>query len=133
MAYFGPHHAHQRALRQSGVHVQGLDYFAKGYTYDHTTTLKADLSGRSCGGGWAEDDGDRNPDFKPEECVPLADQSVDGVVILHVLEHVLPLDPALEQLGRIAKPGAWWGPALRHSRFWLPRVLQTPPPLTVCP
>ena len=30
VAYFGPHHRHERMLRQSGVDVQGLDYFAPG-------------------------------------------------------------------------------------------------------
>jgi SAM-dependent methyltransferase len=104
VAYFGPDAAHERALRQSGVDVHGLDFFATGYVYNANTTRKADLSGKSCGGGWVSGN---NAGFKPEECVPLADQSVDGVIILHVLEHVLPLDPALEQLARVAKPGAW--------------------------
>lgn len=89
VAYFGPHHTHERMLRLAGVEVRGLDFFAPGYKYDETTTQKADLSGESCGGGWG------SADFEPEECVPLADQSVDGVIILHVLEHVLPLDPAV--------------------------------------
>lgn len=98
VAYFGPHYMHERMLRESGVDVQGLDYFALGYKYDKTRTLKADLSGKSCGGGAS---------INPEDCVPLADNSVDGVIILHVLEHVLPIKPALDQLARIAKPNAW--------------------------
>ena len=103
VAYFGPHPPHAAALRKKGVDVKGFDYFAKGYVYDKDTTVKADLSGKLCGGGWREGNGD----FQPEKCVPIADKSVDGIIILHVLEHVLPLDPALEQLARIAKPGAW--------------------------
>ena len=93
-----------------------------GYKYDATKTRKADLSGKSCGGGGGGGGGGgRNENsstadnlagnvtafHNPEDCVPLADDSVDGIVILHVLEHVLPLRPALEQLARIAKPGAW--------------------------
>lgn len=99
VAYFGPEKVHERMLRKLGVGVIGLDYFAPGYHYSNTTR-KADLSGESCG-GWGK------PGYEPEACVPVKDASVDGIIIIHVLEHVLPIAPGLEQLARIAKKGAW--------------------------
>lgn len=52
VAYFGPAPPHDRMLRRSGVHVRGLDFFYPGYEYDIATTESADLSGKTCGGGW---------------------------------------------------------------------------------
>jgi|AntAceMinimDraft_1070359.scaffolds.fasta_scaffold22707_2 hypothetical protein len=91
-AYFGPHPGHVRLLRRGGLHVRGLDFFAPGYNYNSDTQL-ADLSGVSCGGGYGI------------ECVPVKDGDVDLIIILHVLEHVVPVDIPLKQLARIAKPG----------------------------
>lgn len=62
-----------------------------GYHYANDTKF-ADLSGKSCEG-------------KDFECVPFEDGSADLIIILHVLEHILPLDVPLRHLARIAKPG----------------------------
>ena len=90
--YFGPHAMHTRLLRRGGVNVTGLDFFAEGYHYLPDTKF-ADLSGASCGGGAGI------------ECVPVKDETADLIIILHVLEHVVPIENAFKQLARIAKPG----------------------------
>ena len=89
--YFGPHANHTRLLRRGGVNVKGLDFFAEGYQYGADTKF-ADLSGATCGGGTGT------------ECVPVKDGKADLIIILHVLEHVVPIENALSQLARIAKP-----------------------------
>jgi len=96
VAYFGPEKPHAEFLRARGAEVVGLDFFAPGYGdahYDEHTRF-ADLSGASC------------PDDE-NACVPLPDASVDGVVLMHVIEHLPSAHFALRAAERVAKDGAW--------------------------
>jgi SAM-dependent methyltransferase len=50
---------------------------------------------------------DTRPDiFGDAASLPLPDESVDGVIMLHVLEHLEAADAALDEVARIMRPGA---------------------------
>jgi len=84
VAYFGPHPSHARALETvAGLKLLRLDYFAEGYVYDRRT-IRADV-----------------------QAIPLQDRAVDGVIILHVLEHVRNFSRALAELRRVVRPGGF--------------------------
>eukprot|EP00588_Corethron_pennatum_P031924 CAMPEP_0194341752 /NCGR_PEP_ID=MMETSP0171-20130528/90645_1 /TAXON_ID=218684 /ORGANISM="Corethron pennatum, Strain L29A3" /LENGTH=236 /DNA_ID=CAMNT_0039107207 /DNA_START=152 /DNA_END=858 /DNA_ORIENTATION=- len=65
------------------IHLQEFDYFAPGYHYSQTT-VRADV-----------------------QDIPLNDESFEGVIILHVLEHVPNLEKALRELSRVLKGGGF--------------------------
>jgi hypothetical protein len=85
VAYFGPHLGHAAALRNATprLYLQEFDFFAPGYHYARTT-VAADV-----------------------QSIPLQNSSLDGIIILHVLEHVLNLQTALQQLHRVLRPGGF--------------------------
>jgi ubiquinone/menaquinone biosynthesis C-methylase UbiE len=63
--------------------LQELDYFAPGYRYSRTTIL-ADV-----------------------QQIPLQSSSLDGVIILHVLEHISKVAKAARELLRVLQPGGF--------------------------
>ena len=65
------------------MHLQEFDYFASGYRYARTTV------------------------FADVQKIPLQNSSLDGIIILHVLEHVPSLDTALRELKRVLLPGGF--------------------------
>ena len=64
----------------------GLDFFSPGYKYNTNIVHHADVTNLK--------------DF--------ADATADGVIILHVLEHVRDLDAALGEIRRVLKPASGW-------------------------
>ena len=116
VAYWGPTKAHVAALQGSSpqMHLQEFDVFSTGYPYT-PTTVRADL-----------------------QDVPLQDNTVDGVILLHVLEHVPHLHQALGELARVLRPGgfllsetpcypsydheATWSRAPDGTRWWTPSL-----------
>jgi len=85
VAYFGPHIEHTKLLRSAtpAMHLQEFDYFAQGYR-NSPTTVHADV-----------------------QDIPLSDESFDGIIILHVLEHVPNLDKAISEMSRVIKSGGF--------------------------
>ena len=85
VAYFGPEPAHAFMLQNGKprMRLQELDYFAPGYTYPRTT-IQADV-----------------------QRIPLQNNSLDGAIILHVLEHVLQWRLAVQELHRVLRPGGF--------------------------
>mmetsp|Transcript_22050 Transcript_22050/g.51879 ORF Transcript_22050/g.51879 Transcript_22050/m.51879 type:complete len:321 (-) Transcript_22050:265-1227(-) len=85
VAYFGPHNEHANQLKEATprMHLQEFDFFYPGYHYS-LTTVQADL-----------------------QDIPLQNKSFDGVILLHVLEHVPDLDKALSELARVVKVGGF--------------------------
>ena len=85
VAYFGPDVNHSKALQHATprMHLQEFDYFASGYRYARTTV------------------------FADVQKIPLQNSSLDGIIILHVLEHVPSLDTALRELKRVLLPGGF--------------------------
>ena len=90
VAYFGPQPTHAAALRGATprMHLQEFDYFASvgGISYNtySRTTVFADV-----------------------QSIPLQNSTLDGVLILHVLEHVPRLETALDELRRVLRPGGF--------------------------
>ena len=81
---FGPHPQMEKVLNQApNVDHIGLDFFAEGYSYS-PLTFHADVT-----------------DLK------LPPKFADGIIILHVLEHITELDTALSELHRVLKPTGW--------------------------
>ena len=82
--YFGPEKTHISILRQKwpDVTFTGIDYFAKGYHYEKDT-LHGDV----------------------QNLYNIKSNTYDGIIILHVLEHVPSIEKALSELHRILKPG----------------------------
>ena len=85
VAYFGPERNHSIALQAARpkLFMLGFDYFAEGYEYEKTTV------------------------FADVQHIPLQAQALDGVFIMHVLEHVPNLKVALNELRRVLRPGAF--------------------------
>lgn len=86
MAYFGPQKRHAEEIEACGAQLLRFDFFHKGIesitgTY-HRSTVRADV-----------------------QDIPLQDGALDGVVILHVLEHVQSHQVAAAELGRVIRPG----------------------------
>lgn len=82
--YFGPHEGHIQTMRKKYPDVQfdGIDYFANGYEqYYSKDTIRGDV----------------------QDLYNIDSNSYDGVIILHVLEHVLLIDNAISELRRILK------------------------------
>ena len=103
VAYFGPHRRHAAALRASKprMYLLELDYFAPGYQYARTT-VAADVQN-----------------------IPLQNRSLDGIIILHVLEHVPKLDRALQELHRVLRSDGFLHHETPCYRQWL--IEQMPP------
>ena len=82
IAYFGPHIQHVQRIRQQypQTHILQFDYFSKYYKYDNLT-VRADI-----------------------QDIPLQNNSMDGAIVLHILEHVPNLYRAQRELARIIKP-----------------------------
>lgn len=82
--YFGPEKTHISILRQKwpDVTFTGIDYFAKGYHYEKNT-LQGDV----------------------QDLYNIKSNTYDGIIILHVLEHVASIKKSLSELHRILKPG----------------------------
>lgn len=88
LVHFGPHRKMESLLAHSGhVDQVSLDFFAPGYTqlYDSNHVLQGDVTN-----------------------IRLPDAFADGIVILHVLEHIAALDQALQELRRVLKPTTGW-------------------------
>jgi len=64
----------------------GLDFFSPGYAYDKEIVHHADVT----------------------NLVDFQNGTADGVIILHVLEHIRDLDAALGEIRRVLKPGSGW-------------------------
>ena len=88
VAYFGPHINHTKILRGAlpQMHVLEFDFFTRGYHYSRTT-IKADL-----------------------QDIPLQAKALDGVIVLHVLEHVPKLLQAVRELSRVVRTGGFVEP-----------------------
>lgn len=56
------------------------------------------------------------------EALPLAEESVDAVVCVDVLEHVADLDAVLDEVRRVLKPGGWFL-FDTINRTWLARLV----------
>lgn len=82
---------------------------------------------------------------KRNQPLPLADQSIDIIVSFYSLEHLYPLQPYLEDMRRVLKPGgiligaipaegglAWAGGRTLTSRRWLKRKTQIDPDKIIC-
>jgi len=82
--YFGPEKTHISILRQKwpDVTFTGIDYFAEGYQYEKNT-LQGDV----------------------QDLYNIKSNTYDGIIILHVLEHVASIKKSLSELHRILKPG----------------------------
>ena len=88
LVHFGPHRKMEALLAHSGnVDQVSLDFFAPGYTqlYDANHVLQGDVTN-----------------------IQLPNAFADGIVILHVLEHISTLDRALHELRRVLKPTTGW-------------------------
>jgi SAM-dependent methyltransferase len=86
LLHFGPQKEMASAIdRISTVDQVGIDYFADGYVAKY----------------------DKNTLFGDVTRLTLFDGFADGVIILHVLEHIPDLAVALKELHRVMKPGAW--------------------------
>ena len=85
VAYFGPHVRHTKTLRSAlpPIHVLEFDFFYPGYSYSRTT-IQADL-----------------------QSIPLRNNTLDGVIVLHVLEHVPMLIQAVRELSRVVRRGGF--------------------------
>lgn len=85
VAYFGPHQLHTAALRRAfpSMHLLEFDFFAPGYRYS-LKTVRADI-----------------------QDIPLQAQALDGVIVLHVLEHVPELVRAVSEFSRVVKAGGF--------------------------
>lgn len=85
VAYFGPHENHAKALMRAlpPMHLLEFDFFYPGYHYSRTT-VKADL-----------------------QAIPLQANTLDGVIVLHVLEHVPVLVRAVRELSRVVIAGGF--------------------------
>jgi len=83
--YFGPETTHITQLRKQWPNVifTGIDYFAEGYHHYGKDTLYGDVQNLS----------------------NIKANMYDGIIILHVLEHVPSIESAISELYRILKPG----------------------------
>ena len=82
--YFGPHKNHIKSLRDAYPEVvfDGIDYFAKGYEQHYSTdTLKGDV----------------------QNLRDIESGSYDGIIILHVLEHVDDVIKSIDEIYRVLK------------------------------
>lgn len=90
LLHFGPEKAMMKLFNQfePSIDQVGVDMFASGYTdgsmYDAQKTLQADVA-----------------DLK------FPTHFANGIIILHVLEHVRPLEKAAQELWRVLAPGGW--------------------------
>ena len=86
LAYFGPHTNHVKQIQANFplLNVFQFDYFAPGYKngYYDRNTIRADV-----------------------QSIPLQTNSLDYVIILHVLEHVPSLNKSLSELSRVIQHG----------------------------
>jgi len=107
LAYFGPemNHVAQIRARYPKLHLFQFDFFAPGYYYDKLT-IKADI-----------------------QSIPLQSQSLDHVIVLHVLEHVPSLQKALTELARVVVPGG----TIYHETPCDKRTKHNVPNNTYCP
>lgn len=88
VAYFGPHQHHAEQVEACGAHLLRFDYFHPGIesitsTY-HRSTVRADV-----------------------QDIPLQRGSIDGAIVLHVLEHVQSHKAAAGELARVIRPGGY--------------------------
>lgn len=86
LAYFGAPPKHARQIEQSFPQIHQLlrlDLLVQGYRYERAT-IKADV-----------------------QSIPLSDGALDGIIILHVLEHVVSLNQSIRQLHRVLAPGGF--------------------------
>ena len=93
VAYFGPQAQHAKALAKSTrprPELLEFDYFAPGYLipgqrqWFSRQTIHADI-----------------------QHIPLQGSALDGLVILHVLEHVANLTKAVDEMARVLVPGGF--------------------------
>ena len=85
VAYFWPHVEHSLILEKAfpSLRLLRFDFFAPGYQYPRST-VHADV-----------------------QHIPLQDGAMDGVIILHVLEHVEDLKRAIRELHRVLRSGGF--------------------------
>lgn len=86
LLHFGPQMSMYRLIEamEPPLEQMGLDFFAPGYSHNRSIVSHADVT---------------NLTFE--------DQTSDGIVILHVLEHIRELDRALSELRRVLKSSGW--------------------------
>jgi SAM-dependent methyltransferase len=83
--------------------------------------------------------------LKRNQPLPLADESVDVIVSFYSLEHLYPLQPYLQDMHRVLRPGgiligaipaegglAWGGGRMLTSRRWFKKNTQIDPDKIIC-
>jgi SAM-dependent methyltransferase len=96
VAYFGPHKEHTKALETQVPNMELLkfDYFALGYFTRGMLWESTSNYGRDTVRADVQD-------------IPLQSNVLDGVIILHVLEHVHSLPRAAGELRRVLRTGGF--------------------------
>jgi SAM-dependent methyltransferase len=88
MIHFGPEKAMMGYINayQPSIDQVGVDFFAKGYgvNYDQKKTLHADVT-----------------------ALQFPTNFANGIIILHVLEHIKTLETALKEIKRVLAPAGW--------------------------
>jgi SAM-dependent methyltransferase len=86
LVHFGPQQGMMNVINRflPSIDQVGVDYFAESYIYDKSRTLHADVT-----------------DLK------FPDNFANGIIILHVLEHIRALETAAKEMLRVLAPGGW--------------------------